>query len=71
MTNLIFDKTPLHIAVSLGLVDVVERLMEYGAHPTRLTRDGKMVFHIAVERKTSHGCNGCFDCVFITDVLWR
>lgn len=69
MKNIISDKTPLHIAVSLGLVDAVERLMEYGADPSRLTRDGKSAFDVAAGRRTSHRCNGCADCVEIIILL--
>ncbi|KAE8442863.1 hypothetical protein EG329_002605 [Mollisiaceae sp. DMI_Dod_QoI] len=45
------DKTPLHIAVSHGLIHAVERLLEHGSDPMLSTRDGKTVFDIANERK--------------------
>jgi serine/threonine protein kinase len=57
------DKTPLHMAISHGLVHVTERLLEHGADVHRKTREGKTAFEIAAERKKQHGCrDNCESC---------
>lgn len=64
-------KTPLHTAVSLGLVDAVERLLVNGADPLRKTKDGKTAQDMAEERKNQHDCNDCADCTEIQFLLVR
>jgi len=60
------DKTPLHLAVSHGLVHVTERLLEHGADVHWKTREGQTAFMIAVDRKKQHGCGD--DCESCSDV---
>ncbi|CAG8959252.1 hypothetical protein HYFRA_00012610 [Hymenoscyphus fraxineus] len=62
-------KKPLHTAVSLGLVDAVERLLRNGADPLKRTRDGETARDMAKERRKQHGCKGCADCTEISDLL--
>jgi len=64
-------KTPLHIAVSYGLMHAVERLLEHGANPRLTTKDGKVALDIADERKKQHGCDDCWECSEIRDLLLK
>lgn len=62
-------KTPLHIAVSYGLLHAVERLMEHGADPRMETDDGDTALDLAKDRKKHHGCIDCYDCSEIKRLL--
>ena len=59
---LVNRRTPLHIAVSYGLVEAVEKLLNHGADPDLRTLDGKIAMNLVQERIYQHGCQGLDDC---------
>ncbi|XP_019849233.1 PREDICTED: ankyrin repeat and zinc finger domain-containing protein 1-like [Amphimedon queenslandica] len=48
----ISDSTCLHVASSLGLIDILTVLMEHGADPTIKDGNGKTPYEIAMDRQT-------------------
>ena len=62
-------KPLLHIAVSHGHVDAVERLLEHGADPDSSNDDGKSAKELAVLRQKQHRCVQCSDCLAIQTLL--
>ncbi len=63
------EKTPLHVAVSYGLVHAVERLVKNGADPELRTKDKKTARDLANEGKKQHGCSECAECEEIQRLL--
>ena len=43
----VFQRTPLMLACSKSHIEIVERLLQYGAQVGRLNKDGWNSFHIA------------------------
>ncbi|KAJ5043134.1 uncharacterized protein L3040_004517 [Drepanopeziza brunnea f. sp. 'multigermtubi'] len=64
-------RTPLHIAVSHGLVNAVDVLVAYGANVSSKTSEGKTAWDVAIDRRKSHGCRKkeCRDCEQIRSFL--
>ena len=66
------DKTPLHLAVSHGLVHATERWLDHGADSHRKTREGKTAYEIVAERKKQRGCgDGCENCSEVETLLQK
>jgi serine/threonine protein kinase/ankyrin repeat protein len=63
------NKTPLHIAISHGLIDAIERLLEHGADVNSQASDGKTAKDFLDDRRKEHGCLDCSDCAEIEDLL--
>jgi hypothetical protein len=59
----------LHIAISHGLIDAIERLLEHGADVNSEASDGKTAKDFVDDRRKEHGCLDCSDCAEIEDLL--
>lgn len=63
------DKTPLHIAITLGLIHAVRRLLGYKANVGRIGGNGKTAGEMVIERRKTHKCEDCNECVIIGELI--
>ncbi|KAL5325230.1 hypothetical protein ACEPPN_006354 [Leptodophora sp. 'Broadleaf-Isolate-01'] len=69
ITMLMNNRTPLHVAVSHGLVEAVEKLLAHGADTEIRTRNGMRATDLLRARRTQHACLRFDDCDRIHTLL--